>query len=231
MPRLSTRVRPLPPSWVIVVRRSAHILPTPLQNVRTSKCSAKRGNLSTLMRGSPDYPDGVVRHAGVLDVRVGDVLQPSRQSVEPDRPDGAQSASPGRIVSLNSRPPGGGPTNSVNCGLDHAGSGPCKRAAVRRAVVLAQRSRAQQTQHQHDHPEDGEDPPARMGGRRESGPSAPLTPPPATAPTTATPRVWPTWRLVEATAAATPACEGGMPETAVLVIGGLTRPKPSPNTT
>ena len=33
---------------------------------------------------------------------------------------------------------------------------------------------------------------------------------------------------VEATAAATPACAGGMPITAVLVIGGLIMPKPIP---
>ncbi len=36
--------------------------------------------------------------------------------------------------------------------------------------------------------------------------------------------------LVEATAAATPACAGGMPETAVFVIGGLTE-SAIPNTT
>ena len=59
-------------------------------------------------------------------------------------------------------------------------------------------------------------------------PSAAL--PPAIAPASATPSVRPTWRQVEATAAATPACEAGMPETAVLVIGGLTSPKPIPNT-
>src|SRR5207302_11325635 len=61
-------------------------------------------------------------------------------------------------------------------------------------------------------------------------PISPEMPAPATAPTIATPSVAPTCRLVEATAAATPACEGGIPETAVLVIGGLTSPKPNPNT-
>ena len=55
-------------------------------------------------------------------------------------------------------------------------------------------------------------------------PRTPATAPPATAPTTATPSVTPTCRLVEATAAATPAWAAGMPETAVLVIGGLTSP-------
>lgn len=49
-----------------------------------------------------------------------------------------------------------------------------------------------------------------------------------TEPMTATPSVWPTWRLVEATAAATPACARGMPVTAVLVIGGLSEPNPMP---
>ncbi len=57
------------------------------------------------------------------------------------------------------------------------------------------------------------------------------TPAASTAPTTATPRVWPSWRLVEATAAATPAWARGMPETAVLVMGALTKPKPTPKRT
>ena len=69
-----------------------------------------------------------------------------------------------------------------------------------------------------------------MGGGGEALPIEPLSVPPAIAPITATPSVMPTCRLVEATAAATPACEGGIPETAVLVIGGLTMPAPSPNT-
>ncbi|WP_425559877.1 hypothetical protein [Kitasatospora paranensis] len=47
-------------------------------------------------------------------------------------------------------------------------------------------------------------------------------------PITATPSDWPTCRLVEATAAATPAWASGMPETAELVIGALTSPKPIP---
>jgi hypothetical protein len=57
------------------------------------------------------------------------------------------------------------------------------------------------------------------------------TPAPATAPSTATPSVNPTWRLVVATAEATPAWEGGIPDTAVLVIGGLTIAEPKPNST
>src|SRR5664280_1422832 len=61
--------------------------------------------------------------------------------------------------------------------------------------------------------------------------SSPWMPAVATAPTTATPRDWPTCRLVEAMAAATPACARGMPETAVLVIGAFTRPNPAPKTT
>src|SRR4051794_34766548 len=55
--------------------------------------------------------------------------------------------------------------------------------------------------------------------------SAPLT----AEPIAATPSAAPTCRLVEATAAATPACDVGMPETAVLVIGALTMPNPIPN--
>jgi hypothetical protein len=51
---------------------------------------------------------------------------------------------------------------------------------------------------------------------------------PATVPAMATPRDAPTCRLVEATAAATPACERGIPETAVFVIGAFTMPSPTP---
>jgi hypothetical protein len=40
-------------------------------------------------------------------------------------------------------------------------------------------------------------------------------------PITATPREVPTWRLVEAIAAATPECDRGMPDTALLVIAGF----------
>ncbi len=45
---------------------------------------------------------------------------------------------------------------------------------------------------------------------------------------TATPSAEPTCRLVEAMAAATPARERGMLETAQFVIAGLTRPQPMP---
>ena len=41
-----------------------------------------------------------------------------------------------------------------------------------------------------------------------------------TVPEIATPKAEPTWRLVEATAAATPDCESGMPATAELVMAG-----------
>lgn len=50
-------------------------------------------------------------------------------------------------------------------------------------------------------------------------------------PRIATPRVLPTWRPVEASAADTPARAGGRPVTAVLVIGVLTTPMPAPNNT
>ena len=50
-------------------------------------------------------------------------------------------------------------------------------------------------------------------------------------PATATPSTEPTCLLVDATAAATPACALGMPDTAVFVIGALTRPNPMPKTT
>ena len=45
------------------------------------------------------------------------------------------------------------------------------------------------------------------------------------------PRHCPICRLVEAIPEATPACETGMPDTAVYVIGAFTRPPPIPNTT
>lgn len=47
-------------------------------------------------------------------------------------------------------------------------------------------------------------------------------------PVTATPRAEPTWRLVEAIAAATPACARGIPVTAVFDTGAFTIPNPSP---
>ena len=47
-------------------------------------------------------------------------------------------------------------------------------------------------------------------------------------PITATPSVEPICRLVEANAAATPACSRGRPETAVFVMGAFTTPKPNP---
>src|SRR3954470_20798731 len=50
-------------------------------------------------------------------------------------------------------------------------------------------------------------------------------------PMTATPSAEPTWRLVDAIAAATPACDRGMPDTAVLVIGALSIPNPTPKIT
>src|SRR5271170_5818057 len=50
-----------------------------------------------------------------------------------------------------------------------------------------------------------------------------------TVPATATPSAAPTCRPVDAIAAATPACDKGMPATALLVIAGLTIPRPSPN--
>src|SRR5579872_5642255 len=67
--------------------------------------------------------------------------------------------------------------------------------------------------------------PAAVKPVRSDAPACEAT----TDPITATPSDWPTWRLVEATAAATPACARGIPETAVLVIGGLIVPKPRPN--
>src|SRR5689334_18488129 len=61
------------------------------------------------------------------------------------------------------------------------------------------------------------------------GVAAPRTPEATAAPITATPSDPPTCRLVEAIAAATPAWLVGMPDTAVLVIGAFTIPKPMPN--
>ena len=49
-----------------------------------------------------------------------------------------------------------------------------------------------------------------------------------TVPETATPMAAPTWRLVEAMAAATPACDSGMPATALSEIAGFTIPRPTP---
>ena len=50
-------------------------------------------------------------------------------------------------------------------------------------------------------------------------------------PVMATPRADPACRLADATDAATPAWLSGIPDTAVLEMGALTSPNPSPNTT
>ena len=50
-----------------------------------------------------------------------------------------------------------------------------------------------------------------------------------TVPDTATPRATPTCRLVDAIAAATPACDSGIPATALFVMAGFTMPSPTPN--
>src|SRR5262249_59890267 len=53
--------------------------------------------------------------------------------------------------------------------------------------------------------------------------------PAATAePIAATPSDWPIWRLVDAIAAATPACGAGIPGTAGVGVGGVGHPKPTP---
>jgi len=49
-----------------------------------------------------------------------------------------------------------------------------------------------------------------------------------TVPAMATPMAAPTWRLVEAMAAATPVWVRGMPAMALLEIAGLIRPRPVP---
>ena len=88
----------------------------------------------------------------------------------------------------------------------------------------------QQAEHQADHAEARTitHHPAWVAAAK-LGPIAPDSVPPAIAPITATPSVIPTDRLVDAIAAATPACEPGIPDTAVFVIGGLTIPEPIPN--
>src|ERR1700742_3448752 len=48
-------------------------------------------------------------------------------------------------------------------------------------------------------------------------------------PETAMPMAAPTCRLVEAIAAATPACDNGIPATALFEMAGFTMPSPTPN--
>ena len=89
-----------------------------------------------------------------------------------------------------------------------------------------------QAEHQHDHARIRPGPTSRPGWPARSRGSSPFCREADTSePTTATPRVWPIWRDVEAMAAATPAWARGMPETAALVIGALTKPKPMPKIT
>lgn len=59
-------------------------------------------------------------------------------------------------------------------------------------------------------------------------PARPTEPEAMIAPVTATPTAAPACRQVEAIAPGTPARSRGRPESAVLVIGALTRPAPAP---
>ena len=62
--------------------------------------------------------------------------------------------------------------------------------------------------------------------------ASPVAGAPATIePVIATPSAFPVCQLADATEAATPAWLSGMPDTAVLEIGALTRPQPSPSAT
>src|SRR4051812_10854554 len=69
-----------------------------------------------------------------------------------------------------------------------------------------------------------------QAGRVAGDKPARVTPEVTIAPMTATPSVWPTCREVVAIAAATPAWARGIPDTAALVTGALTKPRPRPNT-
>ena len=105
-------------------------------------------------------------------------------------------------------------------------------SAVRWAVPRAHGDVATRPSDQHYRSAPGQDPPAGPAGQREvEVVRACCNEADTSEPTTATPRVWPTWREVEAMAAATPAWARGMPETAVLVIGAFTKPKPMPKIT
>ena len=99
---------------------------------------------------------------------------------------------------------------------------------MRRADSLARGVVASSPSAEHDAAARRERPPRRVARRREAGAAGVGA---TIAPATATPSVGPTWREVVAIAAATPACARGIPDTAALVIGALTSPKPSPNTT
>jgi hypothetical protein len=68
---------------------------------------------------------------------------------------------------------------------------------------------------------------ARLAETNPAG-SEPASPELSTEPATAMPSVAPTWRLVDATAAATPAWLRGRPATALFVIGAFTIPNPTP---
>src|SRR3954447_20591115 len=72
-------------------------------------------------------------------------------------------------------------------------------------------------------------PPKAVSVHQLAGVGAPWVDPPATiAPAIATPSAWPNCLEVVAIAAATPACARGIPDTAALVIGAFTKPRPRP---
>ena len=78
--------RLLPIAATTSVRRSAHIRPSPLQKVLSSKRSPKRGNWLTRIRVRRTTHTGGAGEPGVLDVRVGDVLQPAGERVQSHPP-------------------------------------------------------------------------------------------------------------------------------------------------
>ena len=144
------------------------------------------------------------------------------QRLEARRPARAGHLGRGRPVR---RPP------ALQLRAGRRGRAPRRRAArpprrLGRGLEVTQRGgrlqrgarRARHTQGEHERPAAGDDPPARVARDGHAGARHA-----ATAPTMAIPSEAPIWRLVDAMAAATPAWARGMPDTAVLVIGALTR--------
>src|SRR5947209_12318007 len=150
---------------------------------------------------APEHPDRAGGEPGVLDVRVGDVLEPAGEGVEPDPPGGGAVGQAGPHRERVFAGALGGRDELVHWLTTGMGAGSANSAAVRCAdfaaqlVVVTSPSRVTARPSATTIHQPGCVPVAKSA-------AAPLA---ATAPRMATPRVVPTWRLVDATAAATPA--------------------------
>ena len=132
------------PAGVIEVRRSAHILPSPLQNVASVNSAPKRGNRVTRIRvRRTTHSARPARPASTESAYAMSCAQRASASSR-IRPVGEQSASPGRTDSVNTRPRSG--EGTISCTVNQftgSGFGGLAALGIHGAVppgILARRS-------------------------------------------------------------------------------------------